>query len=101
MKVELAFGVYSLYLSNGHVLFFRVPLLPMFLVEVIKRRTFFWGRLSENVKRGYFVRSSRFSIKFLCSGVYFDPIFLEAVIIRQEKLWSLGKNFSLVHARTN
>ena len=39
---------------------------PFFLEQGIKRRPVFWSRLSEHVKRGNFVTTGYYLVKFLC-----------------------------------
>ena len=90
-------GGYLVYLSDGDVPFFRVSFSPIFLQRGIKRRQIFWSRLSKHVKRGNFVRTGYYSVKFSCFWVYFSPIFsrtgyhLKAKILEQgEKICCRG-----------
>ena len=59
-------GGYLVYLSDGDVPFFRVSFLQIFLEQGIKRRQIFWSRLSKHVKRGNFVTTGYYLVKFLC-----------------------------------
>ena len=74
-----------------------------FLEQGIKRRQIFWSRLSKHVKRGNFVRTGYYLVKFLCFGVYFSPIFSRTGYHLKGKILELGENIFLswAHPRTN
>ena len=59
-------GGYLVYLSDGDMPFFRVSFSPIFLEQGIKRRQVFWSRLAKHVKRGNFVTTGYYLVKFLC-----------------------------------
>ena len=79
-----------MYLADGDAPFFH-GIVVAYCERGIRRRQFFWSRLSKLGKKGNFVRSGYHLVQLLCFGVYFSPIFsrigyhLQAKILEPSK----------------
>ena len=92
-------GGYLGYLSNGDVPFLRVLFSLIFLKRGIKRRQFFWSRLS---KGEILLDRVAVSSYFFVLEYVFYQFFLEWGIISGQKFWSWVKKISSwPYPRTN
>ena len=58
-------GGYLVYLSDGDVPFFRVSFSPIFSRTGYQKKANFLEQVVKHVKRGNFVRTGHYSVKFL------------------------------------
>ena len=84
-------GGYLVFLSDGDMPFSEYRFRLFFPVRGIKRRQILWGPLSNHVKRGKFVRSSCYLVRFLCFRAYFHRFFCKLAYHLKTKFWSRVK----------